>query len=646
MPEKAGQWQTKHLSFADRPDDIFTVRYRNPVEAVQSLWKDPELSPHIKVSPTKVFSSQDRKTRIFNEMWTAKWWHVIQVRYFFTILILCCVNCNLQSKLPKGATLAPIIIATDKTQLTQFSGNKAAYPVYLTIGNIPKALRRKPSKHACVLIAYLSVDKVDRTKMTDIEHQSRVQRVFHESMRTVLEPLINAGNQGVDMVGSDGAWRKVFPILTCYVADYPEQCLVTCTKYGTCVKCQAPAKDLQNPIPAEPRSQAWTKQILDEGRQQANGNARAFHTYCMSFDVAGTVFKPFWDGFPLCDINRSITPDVLHQLYQGVFKHLVSWCKRIMTPAELDARIRCLPLGFGLRKFKNGISSLSQISGPERKNMAKILLGCLIGKMPMYGINAITALLDFIYLAQYPTHDTITLGYLRDALDRFHKHRHYFIDTLVRKDFNIPKFHSLLHYIEAIELFGTTDNYNTELFERLHIDFAKEGWRASNQRDEFPQMIRWLSRREKITWFETYLSAKIPTPTVEPIPSSIQGKPPISIAKSPNFPNRPITLIQEKHNAPDFSHYLKHFLNAFAESPASSLRLEGQYTLPFTKVHVYNMFRFHPKSIHDVEGEGDEDDLVKAIPKSSRLPLGRFDTVVVITKDDAESTGLAGEDYI
>ena len=175
--------------------------------------------------------------------------------------------------------------------------------------------------------------------MTDIEHCSRVQRVFHESMRTVLEPLVEAGNQGVEMVGSDGAWRKVFPILTCYVADYPEQCLVTCTKYGTCVKCQAPAKDLQNPKPAEARSQTWTKNILDQGREQANSNSRAFHTYCMSFDVAGTVFKPFWDGFPLCDINRSITPDVLHQLYQGVFKHLVSWCQHIMTPAELDARI-------------------------------------------------------------------------------------------------------------------------------------------------------------------------------------------------------------------------------------------------------------------------------------------------------------------
>ena len=196
-----------------------------------------------------------------------------------------------------------------------------------------------------------------------------------------------------------------------------------------------------------------------------------------------------------------------------------------------------------------------------------------------------------------------------------------------------------------IELFGTTNNYNTELFECLYIDFAKEGWHASNHQDEFPQMICWLSRQEKISWFETHLLAKILSTPIEPIPSSINGKPPISIAKSPNFPNHPISLIEEKHNAPDFSHYLKHFLNAFAPAPASSHRLEALYTLPFTKVNAYNMFHFHPKSIQDVDGEGDKDDVVKAFPKSSRLPFGRFDTVVVITKDEAESTGLTSENY-
>lgn len=46
--------------------------------------------------------------------------------------------------LPEGATLAPVIIATDKMQLTQYSGNKTAYPVYMTLGNLPCSLYQHP----------------------------------------------------------------------------------------------------------------------------------------------------------------------------------------------------------------------------------------------------------------------------------------------------------------------------------------------------------------------------------------------------------------------------------------------------------------------------------------------------------------------
>ena len=477
--------------------------------------------------------------------------------------------------------------------------------------------------------------------MNDQEHRSRVQRVFHESMRIVLEPLINAGNNGVEMTSSDGAVRRVHPILTCYVADYPEQCLVACTKYGTCVKCQASANDLQNPEPAPKRTQNWTQDIITESMKEANGNAKKFHTYCMSKDVAGSVYKPFWVGFPFCDIHRAITPDVLHQLYQGVFKHVVSWCQKILTPQALDRRIRALPPAYGLRRFKNGISALSQVSGPERKNMAKILLGCLVGSIPSQGIAAITALLDFIYIAQYSAHDSATLGYLQDALDRFHKNRTYFISTLVRQDFNIPKFHSLLHYIESIELFGATDNYNTEMFERLHIDFAKHGWRASNQRDEFPQMIRWLSRQEKIASFEAHLPRpQIINNDTETLPQHPNMKKSlISIAKHPSFPGRPLSLIEEKHQAPDFTYYLKVFLNSLLSEPLSNRALNDTL-LPFKKVDVYNMFRFHPEGLQDND---EENDLVKALPQSLQNPHGRFDTVIAIVNDKAESTGVVGE---
>ncbi|EGO04852.1 hypothetical protein SERLA73DRAFT_38308, partial [Serpula lacrymans var. lacrymans S7.3] len=143
-------------------------------------------------------------------------------------------------------------------------------------------------------------------------------------------------------------------------------------------------------------------------------------------------------------------PDVLYQLYQGVVKHIVLWCQDLMGTEELDARICTLSPVYGSKHFKIGLSSLSQISGGERKDMAKVLLGCLVGKLPKQAIIAIRSLLDFIYIAQYPTHSDTTLGYLSDALKTFHQNKAILVTLDVRENFYIPKFHSLLHYVDSI----------------------------------------------------------------------------------------------------------------------------------------------------------------------------------------------------
>ncbi|KAK0436305.1 uncharacterized protein EV420DRAFT_1281260 [Desarmillaria tabescens] len=98
-------------------------------------------------------------------MWTGRCWHFIR------------------DHLPTGATLAPIIIATDKTQLTQFSGSKIAYPIHLTLGNVLTFWRRRPSQQACVLLVYLPVDKIDRNGLSKKEFSVRYQRLFHDAMR-------------------------------------------------------------------------------------------------------------------------------------------------------------------------------------------------------------------------------------------------------------------------------------------------------------------------------------------------------------------------------------------------------------------------------------------------------------------------------
>ncbi|KAJ3966048.1 hypothetical protein EV361DRAFT_872717 [Lentinula raphanica] len=603
---RAGEWKVKKLRFKDQPDDDFILRHRDILECVQSLWGDPALADHLVYKPKKIFQDKEKKKRVYSEMWEGKWWQ-------FT-----------QKLLPEGATIAPLIIATDKTQLTQFSGSKQAYPVYLTLGNIPKALRRKPSQQACILLAYLPVDKMAKDVLPKRELSSPYQRLFHEAMRIIFSPLQEAGRLGVELASGDGTVRLVHPILASYVADFPEQCLVTCSKYETCPKCQVTAANLSSPDRFPKRTKEWTLEVMAEARSSTSSSSQYF-AFCMEKEVSGYVYRPFWDDLPFTDIHFSITPDVLHQLYQGVLKHLISWCQDILGNQELDRRIRCLPPSYGVRHFKNGISALSQISGSERKNMGKILLGCLVGSdMPRNALTAVRAILDFIYLAQYTTHDEDTLSYMTDSLNLWHTKKASFIDLFVHEDLNIPKFHSLQHYVEMIRFFGCTDNYNTEMFERLHIDFAKKGWRASNKRDEFPQMTKWLARQENVQSFNKELSWILErqrfqnssldsTTSSFPMDSSEASNIRLFLPKEPTAPNKTLSSIELGHRVPFFSSNLKRYLAML--KPGSNRRdvEDSLYKqLPFNHLDVYYSFKFSPETL-------DEDSTLMDVVKASPL---------------------------
>ena len=84
---------------------------------------------------------------------------------------------DIQNWLPQGAALAPVIIATNKTQLTQFSSNKSAYSIYMTLWNIPRAIKHKPTQQACFLLGYFLVDKILKDDLTSREVSSRGQRL-------------------------------------------------------------------------------------------------------------------------------------------------------------------------------------------------------------------------------------------------------------------------------------------------------------------------------------------------------------------------------------------------------------------------------------------------------------------------------------
>ncbi|KAI0693036.1 hypothetical protein C8T65DRAFT_586111, partial [Cerioporus squamosus] len=121
-------------------------------------------------------------------------------------------------------------------------------------------------------------------------------------------------------------------------------------------------------------------------------------------------------------------------------------------------------------------------------------------------LSSARGLLDFVYYSQYEVHSETTLANMEAALANFHHHKDAFVKLGIRDHFNIPKFHSLLHYTKAIRRLGCLDGYNTETSERLHVDFTKNAYRASSRREYFAQMTTWLQRQEAIVRRSSYLA--------------------------------------------------------------------------------------------------------------------------------------------
>ncbi|KAF8580307.1 hypothetical protein K439DRAFT_1648226 [Ramaria rubella] len=377
------------------------VSHRDPVECVCELHGNVAFREHLCYPPHKDWEDNTCTECMHNKMWMADWWH------------------KLQAKLPPGVTIAPVILASDKTCLSQFSGDKSAWPVYITLENIAKATRHKMSFWVSILLGYIPISKLtcfSKPKCLVMGH-----RLFHHCMHIILAPLFTAGSDGVDITCADSGIRHDHPILAVYVADFPQQALIACCKESHCPQCTCEPGDRGDPLDTI---------FADSGGTDLG---------------IWAIAEPFWLGLPHCNIFQCFTPNILHQLHKGVFKdHLCSWCMALSTKPEIDTCFQAMPPHPSHRHFKKGISTISQWSGTEYKNMEKAFVGLISGAIPLETVCAAHALLDFIYLAQYPSHSTTTLQWFQDALNHFHKHKDVF-------HFHILKIHSMEHYVESIQ---------------------------------------------------------------------------------------------------------------------------------------------------------------------------------------------------
>ncbi|KAJ3920759.1 hypothetical protein F5877DRAFT_37399 [Lentinula edodes] len=648
LPSRRPSFTRKEVVIAGQSFDIYK---RDILECIRALYGNPDHCQYMCFAPERHYSDADKTIRLYHDFSTGKWWWDTQRA--------------VEVDKP-GATIIPVIISSDKTQITLFQ-NKSAYPVYLTIGNLPKEIRRKPSQQGQILLAYLPTSRLEHIKNKAARRRT-IANLFHACMKDLSAPLTEAGLEGVIMKSGDGVQRRCHPILAAYVGDYPEQILVTTAYSGDCPCCETEKEDLGIYPCAHPSRDIGA--VLE-----------AVHTTtpdlwvkkCLECNIK-PVQRPFWEDLPYANIFASITPDILHQLYQGVMKHLISWVTSVCGADEIDARVRRLPPNHTMRIFNKGISTLSRVSGTEHKQMCSFIIG-IVTDIPHLSAHqsdsllaATRALLDFLYLSRYPIHTMESLSQLDEALASFHAHREVFVELGVRKDFNIPKLHFLCHYSRAITYYGTTDNYNTETTERLHIDLAKNAYRASNRKDEYVQMTRWLERREKIMYHTNYISwrlAEASSPSnhnTTSIPTTITSH----VHQRYDFPGAQRTLVDmtcsftqkvthfptvkhvllsklediraNGHCAVQFTHALKCFFVQFRypDIPPNQINDWAQFVvLPFTSLPVWHKIKYVNTELFGKKTL----DSFSAHPSISK-PSGqlvkscRFDTVLVKLKSD------------
>lgn len=266
----------------------------------------------------------------------------------------------------------PLIVSTDHTQVTLF-GSKSAYPVYLTIGNIPKDIHWKPSRHAHILLAYLPNTKLKHITNT-ASHCHTLTNLFHACMARILEPLRNAGINGIIMKDGNGIQCRVHPILAIFIGDYPEQVLVMGTKTGECLKCNiVPEKLGSIDAPYSLQNLQQTCGVLC----LVDMDTATFRMACKTAHIK-PIYHPFWEQLPYVNIYQAMSPDILHQLHQGVFKHLLSWMTKAYGAVELDARSWQQLPNHHIRIFTNGITGLSRVTGKEHDLMCRMLLGLIV----------------------------------------------------------------------------------------------------------------------------------------------------------------------------------------------------------------------------------------------------------------------------
>jgi len=446
---------------------------------------------------------------------------------------------------------------SDQRHLSNCSGDKKAWLVYLTLGNRPATRRNRPGSFAVLLLALLPVPpKLTKSSADHLQRKINADKL-RGVFKLLFEPLQNAALQGVNIDYADGKVRRCFPILSAWIADHMENVALDGIKSNVCPKYEVLPGELGTDT-NNLRARDYARYERCERESPSDDSRTRFET--LGIDLEKNVFH----RLHRVSVPGLHKPDLLHTVYLGLFKHLMDWIsgflKKHARLQAFDTTWNALPPYPGFFVHKKAYREVTQWQGKEMMNLGRCLLGVLAVALRQpdsrqvitfkHAQDCVRALVDFNMMAQYRSHTRETIAYMEEYLDRFHRMKDIFLEFRVSKrtwanvdlqrkelrhqraqsnmrmapskrrrrleddrdeenklrmdmihtesHFNFVKMHLLSHFSDHIRQFGNIPMYSTEFGELTHKEQIKDGWRYSNKNDVERQILHSYRRQHAI----------------------------------------------------------------------------------------------------------------------------------------------------
>ncbi|KAH9040802.1 hypothetical protein EDB85DRAFT_2072152 [Lactarius pseudohatsudake] len=655
-------WQCLSVNAASDNSDIlehapswkreeYEVWYRDPDVVIRNLLDNPDFASQFDTAPYIMTDTQGE--RRFTDFMSGHFaWRRSTMIYE-------------DDPTMEGAMYCAVILGSDKTTVSVATGHVEYHPLYLSVGNLHNEARCG-HRNRVIPIAFLAIPKAGRGFDDDPNFRTFKRQLYHSSISAILESLRPAMTTPVVRRCPDGHYRCVVFDIGPFIADYPEQIMLAGVVQGwyapirSPCRCTAHARNLDGA--GGRRTRVLTDLLVSSSSFSSD---ELWDTYGIDDDIV------FTNDFPRADIYESLSPDLLHQIIKGSFKdHLVKWiCKyieAIYTKSradeildDIDRRIAMTPPFPGLRRFKHG-RRFKQWTGDDSKALMKVYIPAIAEYVPPQLVQCLSAFLDFCYLVRRSEIGESDLSAIGKALRTFHATREIFRTSGVRpKGFNLPRQHSMVHYVHLIQEFGAPNGLCSSITESQHITAVKKPWRRSNRYEPLGQILLTNQRLDKLLSAHVNFIARgmlskerMPTPVTRPASSNeedadgaidgdIEGEVVLAIRPQSGYPTDLASLTEHIH-APNLPLLMQQFL--FDQLNPDQLPAVQQpwVALPNiqSKVLVFHSARAIFYAPSDVSGShGMHRQIIRSTP-SWRQKEARYDCVLIV--EDQDRPGMRG----